>query len=922
MLCDPCTHKCRAPLSLVAAVLAAGASLLAPCRAHGNDNPVILQWFDTSWSSIEVRTPDLFMAGYGALWIPQPARASDGSVGYDVFDRFDLGSGDSPTTFGTEARFRQMIGELKAAGTAVYPDLVLNHNGARTNNAAFIAAGGWPGFYLPGTGTGAAFWGDFNDGTTQSIDPGAAGYNLWNGDLVGLIDINQASNFNFIRHPVAAHAQNIPPGTVRNRPNPANARLYPDRALTPITFTNPGRSGLSGTSNWTIYPFNRTTPMAGDPVVENATGMLMRSVQWYLDEFQVDGFRLDAAKHVQQWFWDTYFDAIMYQRRTLPSGQKATAFSFGESVAGNDFVQTYIRKDGFGNRDALDLNEAGGLRDNRNANGLGTWSNVLSRSLDNQDDGQNNGTQGVHHVYSHDNGSVGDGGSAPALPGPDKYALPQNVYVLFRSGIPLVYYNGREMHDRYQNRGFWAREGNPTALGNYDTNLSRLIRVANGYARGAFTVLNSTDTVNPSLNDVLVFQRGGAASNQASILVAVNDRYDAGTQTRNVLTNFAPGTRLYELSGAAADPVVNNQGFIQTFITVDSNRRVTIVVPNNVNSAGVTHHRGYVLYGPLAPVGTLTVSGGTGTIPADPTTVPLWRRRNTPVEIVTAPTFDLTLDTIKGDPADSAFDDFAVFRINKGWFDYNSNGVVDQQPPSAGIDAGYERFLTQNEPISSTAGNNGQGLYRQTINTDLLPEGMNYINAIAYRRRTDGGPAIYGDFRKVIYVDRQPPAVQLVSDTNVATGNFSFVVKAQNTAGVPDRTVTSVYMLPNLPVGVDPIPLLSSSNLATQFDRFEWRRNIGNLPPGVNSLTIVAFETSGRSSITRISNIVVTLGSGDVNLDGLVTIDDLYASWTLTSYLGEADMNRNAALDVSDRRILEQTNLRAAEAAGMAGPQR
>jgi hypothetical protein len=59
-----------------------------------------------------------------------------------------------------------------------------------------------------------------------------------------------------------------------------------------------------------------------------------------------------------------------------------------------------------------------------------------------------------------------------------------------------------------------------------------------------------------------------------------------------------------------------------------------------------------------------------------------------------------------------------------------------------------------------------------------------------------------------------------------------------------------------------------------------------------------------------------------VNLDGLVTIDDLYASWTLTSYLGEADMNRNAVLDVSDRRILEQTNLRAAEAAGMAGPQR
>ncbi|MCU0689144.1 MAG: hypothetical protein MUE97_05330, partial [Phycisphaerales bacterium] len=253
--------------------------------------------------------------------------------------------------------------------------------------------------------------------------------------------------------------------------------------------------------------------------------------------------------------------------------------------------------------------------------------------------------------------------------------------------------------------------------------------------------------------------------------------------------------------------------------------------------------------------------------------------------------------------------------------DLNGNGAPDQ-PTTATIDAGYERFLTENQPISSAAGNNGIGFYRQTINTALLPDGFNYIHSIAYRRRTDGGPAINADFRKVIYVDRLPPSVQLVSDTNITTGNFVFRVRAQDAQGNPDRTVNSVHIIPNVPVGTDPLTLVSTSNAASQFDRFEWRRNVGNLPAGTNSVTIVAFEATGRSSVTRVENISVTLGSGDVNLDGVVDINDLYASWVLTSYRGEADMNRNNVLDIQDRVLLEQTIRRANEAFNMLGGQR
>ena len=43
-------------------------------------------------------SPDIFMAGYGFVWLPPPYRADQGgfSVGYDVYDRFDLGRPGQP----------------------------------------------------------------------------------------------------------------------------------------------------------------------------------------------------------------------------------------------------------------------------------------------------------------------------------------------------------------------------------------------------------------------------------------------------------------------------------------------------------------------------------------------------------------------------------------------------------------------------------------------------------------------------------------------------------------------------------------------------------------------------------------------------------------------------------------------------------
>lgn len=898
-------------------------ALVSADRAAAQQNPVLLHWFENSWYVLEHRAPDLFLSGYNGLWLPPPSKASTGSPGYDVFDRFDLGTPASPTMYGTENFFRAMLGELKTADQDIYIDLIMNHNSSRTSNATFLADGGWPGFYLPGSGPN--FWGDFHNGATQSTNPNDPNYALFEGDLVSLIDIAQESNFMYIRHPVAANAQNIPPGNVRNRIDANNARFYPDQALPGLSFTNPANG-----QNWTIRPFNNANPMAGDAVSENATGLLMRFQQWMLDEFKVDGFRLDACKHVPQWFWNNYFDTISYQRRTLPDGSKVNAFSFGESVENNAFVQTFIRKDGFGNRDALDLNEAGALRDVRSQAGFGSWDNPLNASLDPTDNGLQDGSQGVHHVYSHDNGSTGNGSSAPGVPGASLYALPQNCFVLMRTGVPIVYYNGREMHTRFSSRGFWPREGNPTALGDLDQNLTRLVKIHNGYARGSFYGRNSTDTVNSSQADVLIFERGNGTRN--NVLVAVNDRYDNGTQTRNISTTFEPGTRLRELTGNASSATVDPTDAIKDVLLVGNDGRlrdpaagingpvIGLTVPNNANSTSGQHHRGYVVYAPAAPSGTLSVlnidGGGVrqtpANIPADDGTVPSWRRRATAVPIITTATFEVRLDTTKTDPLDNNFDDFACFKIDAGYRDFNGNGVTDLLPPGATVDAGFETFQTQSSPISGGGGTGTVGVYRQVIDTSLLAEGMHYLTVYAYRRRTDGGLPIFTDFRLPFYVDRSTPAATLNTTPIASGGGLEWRVTAA------DRTTNRVHILANVGVGVPVLPLVNSGNQAYQYDRYEWRRNLGSLPAGNNSISIVAYEQTGNVTITRYDNITVTLGSGDVNQDGLLTIDDLYALQLIPEntpssnplYVGQGDMNADNTINAFDRTILEQNVLR------------
>src|ERR1700722_10869689 len=108
--------------------------------AYDVSAPVILQDFESSYLSIDKKMPDIFESGYGGVYLPPPGITLNGaSVGYDVYDRFNLGSPGQTTLYGTQNQFENVINGIHAWGGSATVDLLwtwtngINHS----NNSSF-----------------------------------------------------------------------------------------------------------------------------------------------------------------------------------------------------------------------------------------------------------------------------------------------------------------------------------------------------------------------------------------------------------------------------------------------------------------------------------------------------------------------------------------------------------------------------------------------------------------------------------------------------------------------------------------------------------------------------------------------------------------------------------------------------------------
>ncbi len=843
----------------------------------------MLQMFESSWRNNERRSADIFLAGYGQMWIPPMYRADSGnqSVGYDVYDRFDLGNAANPTLYGTETGVRRMISENRRAGIAVYADLVLNHNGFNDqSNSFFVNSGGYPGFVMsqPGNANG-----DFHAANATGD---------LNFRLSGLIDIDQATNYPFVRNPIpnprSASGQlltNLPAGTVpqfgrlANVPTEANRKFYQDRSGTPsrIVF-NP----TTGQGNIPIYDFTPGTATTGTPVEENALGYLMRHTQWMLQDVGVDGFRLDATKHIPTWVFNDFFDMNVYRGnpRLNLDGSRKNPFSFGENFDGSrTYLQTYIRKDinpndpgrVGGNRDTKDFPLYFAMQSNLTSNGTANdWRNVVNSSQDAQDDGfANNGSQGVAFAQSAD--SFGPYLSNVAY-----------AYMLMRPGNAIVYFNAKEFGT---NRDF-PKDGRGDALGGlYGNGITKLVQLRNTHGRGNYLERWLE-------KETLIYER------DKSSVVALSNRVDNGFDTRTIQTNFGAGTRLLEMTGNATDPVVDPNNNIADFVVVDSTGKITISVPRNKNVNGVEHGKGYVVYGLPTPQGTLSVTNVAQTIaPETPTATTNGTARLASIDVVTANSFNLRLQTtpvvIGGFTDTFAGGDNAVFSINGGvgadgmtGVDLNGNGQVDYRTPNTVV-YGSEEFVTKKSPLVT----GGDGEYLQSIDSSKLFEGYNYIEVKAFRSRPSNEPAVYSSFRKVIYVDRLKPTSSVSTflpwDSSNSK-NRDLIVKSN------DMTATQVNVFLNLPAGLTEAQILqravtNNENPASQYDRDLFKYGFFDVPSGNNVITIVTREITGNYSIQRIVGQSLQtnrgVGLGDLNFDGAFTSADVAGTTTAFEFV-------------------------------------
>ena len=214
------------------------------------------------WRLLTKRAPDFAELGFTALWLPPAGKGTNRmDVGYGIYDPWDLGEfnqkGTVRTKYGTKDELVEAIVALQRCGLQVYYDAVLNQRlGAdRTEKVP-----------LPG-GETLETWTIFSGmkGRNKYYDQAAEGD--WNWQCFDGIDVDARGN-----------------------------------SIGPTLF-----AGKSWDQSFDQdYLLGCDVDYQNEKVVEEAIAW----GKWLVQELGVDGFRLDAAKHIDTPFLKRWLDEV------------------------------------------------------------------------------------------------------------------------------------------------------------------------------------------------------------------------------------------------------------------------------------------------------------------------------------------------------------------------------------------------------------------------------------------------------------------------------------------------------------------------------------------------------------------------------------------------------------------------------------
>jgi alpha-amylase len=228
------------------------------------------QWYDpyggVLWDQLRAQAANLANAGFTAVWIPPCYKGAGGEwdVGYGCYDLFDLGEFDQKgavrTKYGTRAQLLAALAAARAAGLQVYADVVFNHkDGGDFTEDVQAQQVDWDDRNRPiGDWRTIRTWTGFNF-------PGRAGrystfdWHWWHFDAVSYD---------------------------QNHPDWGLDRLY-------------RLKGKQFETEVSHEHGNYDYLMACDIDSAAADGELRYWARWLVDTTSIDGFRIDAVKHIR-----------------------------------------------------------------------------------------------------------------------------------------------------------------------------------------------------------------------------------------------------------------------------------------------------------------------------------------------------------------------------------------------------------------------------------------------------------------------------------------------------------------------------------------------------------------------------------------------------------------------------------------------
>jgi alpha-amylase len=257
-----------------------------------NINGTMMQFFHwyippdgNHWENLKNSAQELADAGITGLWLPPAYKASGGGydVGYGVYDLFDLGEFDQKgsvrTKYGTKEQYIAAIKAAQAAGMQVYADGVFNHKNG----------------------------GD----EVEAVEAIPVAFDNRNYEVGGLQTIKIWTHFNFPGRgdkysSMKWHWWHFD-SVNHNSDRPGDSTIYRLKDKQFETGVDP-RLGN--------YDFLMACDL--DMGVDQVRGELKYWGEWFLNTTGVDGFRLDAVKHIRAWFFNEWLDHLRhYTQRNL-----------------------------------------------------------------------------------------------------------------------------------------------------------------------------------------------------------------------------------------------------------------------------------------------------------------------------------------------------------------------------------------------------------------------------------------------------------------------------------------------------------------------------------------------------------------------------------------------------------------------------